>query len=75
MPKSRPVTPRAKKKRQTCHDVQNMLQRTFHREVGTILKSNTTLSTTRAIDETSGRFKQSLASNEESSDEIFNPFE
>lgn len=75
MLESRPATPRGKKKRQTCHDVQNMLQRTFHREVGTILKSNTTLSTTRAIEEPSGHFKQSLASNEESSDEIFNPFE
>jgi len=71
--KSRPATPR--KKRKTCHDVQNMLQRTFHREVGTILKSNTTLSTTRALEETSGPTKRSLAGNEESSNEIFNPFE
>lgn len=71
--RSRPATPR--KKRQTCHDVKNMLQRTFHREVGTILKSNTTLSTTRALEETSGPTKQSLAGNEESSNEIFNPFE
>jgi len=73
-PKTRVATPR-RKKRQTCADVQNMLQRTFHREAGTILKSNTTLSTTRAFNETSGHAKQTLASNEESSDDIFNPFE
>ncbi|CBY24284.1 unnamed protein product [Oikopleura dioica] len=73
-PKTRVATPR-RKKRQTCADVQNLLQRTFHREAGTILKSNTTLSTTRAFNETSGHAKQTLASNEESSDDIFNPFE
>jgi len=73
-PKTRLATPR-RKKRQTCADVQNMLQQTFHREVGTILKSSTTLSTTRALEESSCPTKQTLASNEESSYEIFNPFE